>query len=187
MLVSVNLDRMHALVRFDAPVVTAVAAAETLRQTEEDGAENGDCRDQERGRERERERERSEAPALHPESRTALSSGVDAAKRAARLGPVVRLRQEVGWWLWTHVSTQLEILEQQVDAEVSAVRALRYRAMQRPQAARSKRSVGHRLIADSHQTTTVSSRGHRHVVMKVCAPGGSPRGWPRRLAQLNFL
>jgi len=47
----------------------------------------------------------------------------------------MRTDEEVGWWLWTHVSAQIDIMEHQVNAEINAVRAIRHRAQQRPQAA----------------------------------------------------
>ncbi|CAK9098380.1 Hypothetical protein (Fragment) [Durusdinium trenchii] len=40
----------------------------------------------------------------------------------------IRTEEEVGWWLWCHLSAQLSILERQIQAEAAALRALKNRA-----------------------------------------------------------
>lgn len=44
----------------------------------------------------------------------------------------IRSEEEVGWWLWCHLSAQLSILERQIQAEVLALKALRARAKYTP-------------------------------------------------------
>eukprot|EP00931_Biecheleriopsis_adriatica_P075897 TRINITY_DN4966_c0_g1_i1.p1 TRINITY_DN4966_c0_g1~~TRINITY_DN4966_c0_g1_i1.p1 ORF type:complete len:2275 (-),score=375.89 TRINITY_DN4966_c0_g1_i1:31-6855(-) len=42
----------------------------------------------------------------------------------------IRSQEEVGWWLWSHLSAQQSVLERQIQAEVNTLRALRSRAKQ---------------------------------------------------------
>eukprot|EP00434_Breviolum_minutum_P015657 symbB.v1.2.013794.t1/scaffold985.1/size202120/5 len=44
----------------------------------------------------------------------------------------IRSEEEVGWWLWCHLSAQLTILEKQIQAEISALKALRMRQKYTP-------------------------------------------------------
>ncbi|CAJ1407050.1 unnamed protein product [Effrenium voratum] len=47
----------------------------------------------------------------------------------------IRTEEEVGWWLWCHLSAQTSILERQIQAEAAALRALRARAKYVPRPA----------------------------------------------------
>jgi len=52
----------------------------------------------------------------------------------------LRSNEEAGWWLWTHVSSQMAILERQVQTEVDALRAIRDRRGHQQHAVGRKKS-----------------------------------------------
>mmetsp|Transcript_1645 Transcript_1645/g.4577 ORF Transcript_1645/g.4577 Transcript_1645/m.4577 type:complete len:2143 (-) Transcript_1645:437-6865(-) len=63
----------------------------------------------------------------------------------------LRSNEEAGWWLWTHVSSQMVILEKQLQREVAATRALRGRKSEMPQT--SKKSTMSNFESETSEET----------------------------------